>query len=205
LGQLKQDVDQSSNNRCLAQADREAVERERLSYQSQRDALLDGRVLAEIRREYAQLLKEKNLRRRIASLEEERMRLQAGEPCPLCGATEHPYRQTAPAHSDALEGRIDALEKQLSDIECVEQALDQVTIKVQKANERMIEADKALEQINHSVTILAASEQRQQTNIKQLSQRQHQLKMELWTLISNANLDTMLDLDDSATPLLWQT
>src|SRR5699024_10448435 len=90
LGQLKQDVDQSSNNRCLAQADREAVERERLSYQSQRDALLDGQVLAEIRREYAQLLKEKKLRRRIASLEEEGMRLQAGEPWPLWGERDDP-------------------------------------------------------------------------------------------------------------------
>ena len=44
------------------------------------------------------LQKRMELERRIVSLEEERARLIAGEPCPLCGATEHP----AVAHYQTL-------------------------------------------------------------------------------------------------------
>src|SRR5699024_5845885 len=180
--------------RNKAVTDYQAVGRERSQYQSQRDELLDGRVVAEIRREYAQLVQEKNLRQRIASLEEERQRLQAGEPCPLCGATEHPYQQHAPAVPDALDSRIDALDKQLSAIESIGLALDGLQRKVQKADERMIEADKALEKIKQEVTLATVAEQQQQTTIEQLSKQQHEVKIEVWTLVSGADLDAMLRL-----------
>lgn len=47
-----------------------------------------------------------DLEKRIHSLESERTRLEAGQPCPLCGATEHPaviaYQQIQPAESQQL-------------------------------------------------------------------------------------------------------
>lgn len=44
------------------------------------------------------------LERRIVRLEDERRTLRAGEPCPLCGATQHPaisaYQEVSPGHSE---------------------------------------------------------------------------------------------------------
>ncbi|GAB2776808.1 AAA family ATPase [Salinimicrobium soli] len=60
-----------------------------------------------------QLKKEyENLRR---SLEEHRHSLHDGEPCPLCGALEHPYAKDLPAQEDGLQEEIKLTEKELSE------------------------------------------------------------------------------------------
>lgn len=52
-----------------------------------------------------------------ASLESHRAHLEAGEPCPLCGALEHPYAESKPEVEDQLERQLVAAEKEVKSLE----------------------------------------------------------------------------------------
>ena len=70
-------------------------------------AHLQGRLLREYRAEKDNILRELAYHQRIADLEQQRAHLHDGEPCPLCGATEHPYASELPAQPDDLTTRLD--------------------------------------------------------------------------------------------------
>lgn len=84
----------------------------------------DGRVLRELRekdipfsqKEYDLLRDNYLLARRVSDLEEERHRLTAGQPCPLCGSTVHPYAEGAPL-PDLRKEAMGAAEKKLRDLQ----------------------------------------------------------------------------------------
>ena len=70
-------------------------------------------------REITHLEREVALLNRIRDLEGERARLEDGKPCPLCGATEHPYAEgNTPAMNDAESGLKQAKDelKRVSDL-----------------------------------------------------------------------------------------
>ena len=73
-------------------------------------AYLQGRLLREYRAEKDNILRELAYHQRIADLEQQRAHLHDGEPCPLCGATEHPYASELPAQPDDLTTRLEALD-----------------------------------------------------------------------------------------------
>ncbi len=76
------------------------VRSERELLEKERDQLLAGRSRSELRREEEELERRVGLLRRIADLEEERRRLKAGDPCPLCGARDHPFAVDSPELTD---------------------------------------------------------------------------------------------------------
>ena len=85
-------------------------------------AHLAGRLLREYQTEKESILRELAYHRRIADLEQQRAQLHDGEPCPLCGATDHPYAQALPARPDDLNARLAALETYLKQAEQLETA-----------------------------------------------------------------------------------
>lgn len=91
------------------------AERERASAQAEenhaRVAELEGR-LPELDAAHAQAVKSLRAAEAVQDLEGRRVDLVDGEPCPLCGATEHPY-----AHDGAVHSVIAVLRDQVRDAE----------------------------------------------------------------------------------------
>ncbi|MGM0416653.1 MAG: AAA family ATPase [Thermodesulfobacteriota bacterium] len=137
--------------------------------------LLEGRKIAEYRREKDALQRELALLQRIAALEDQRALLQVGEACPLCGATEHPYASgNVPAQNETeaqiaqLETRIETAEALQQEIESLNATLEQVRTQVTRmeteaatlehtrtrAREHREEGEKALTQLRQRCTAL---------------------------------------------------
>lgn len=87
-------------------AEREKEKQKRDNIQEELVQLLDKRLLREYRAEYDALQKEQLLRSKIAKLEDERNKLVDGQPCPLCGALEHPYAAGNIPELDELEQKL---------------------------------------------------------------------------------------------------
>ncbi|MBN2705771.1 MAG: AAA family ATPase [Deltaproteobacteria bacterium] len=79
--------------------------------------LLGERLLREYRGEKDTRLREMAYLAKIAELEDHRARLEDGQPCPLCGATEHPFAKGNIPVPDETEQKIDALTKLISKAE----------------------------------------------------------------------------------------
>ena len=71
--------------------------------------LLGDRFLREYRAEKETLLREMAFLRKIADLEDHRVKLEDGKPCPLCGAVDHPFAERNVPQSDEMEKKIGAL------------------------------------------------------------------------------------------------
>ncbi|MDA3850140.1 MAG: AAA family ATPase [Spirochaetaceae bacterium] len=95
--------------------------------------LLQGKLLRELRSRKEHLQKEQWLLQKIQNLEEQRESLVAGEPCPLCGSTDHPYSNSLPGEDKNPE--IDRLNRRLKNLEELE---DQRKILGQKFEENRL-------------------------------------------------------------------
>ncbi|ABB73512.1 exonuclease SbcC [Nitrosospira multiformis ATCC 25196] len=85
--------------------------------------LLGDRLLREYRAEKETLLREMVFLKKIAELEDHRARLEDGKPCPLCGATEHPFAEGNVPIPDEIERKIGALTELISKAEDHETAI----------------------------------------------------------------------------------
>ncbi len=99
---------------------RQELEKVTKNLQQGKDALrqlLAGRLLREYRTEMETLLREMTLLAKIAELEDHRAKLEDGKPCPLCGATEHPFAEGNVPTPDETEKQIESLKKLISKAE----------------------------------------------------------------------------------------
>ncbi|EGV31152.1 SMC domain protein [Thiorhodococcus drewsii AZ1] len=94
---------------------REALDREHTEVASERAAATEQSAALE--RERQLLETQLTLVRRIQSLEEARTQLADGEPCPLCGATHHPYAEGNIPQGDATAKALDQIRARLKDIQ----------------------------------------------------------------------------------------
>ncbi len=104
--------------------------------------LLAGRLIREYRAEKETLFREMAFLARIADLENYRLKLEDGTPCPLCGAREHPFAEGNIPESDKTEKKIEVLTKLISRAENQEAAIKILEEAENKANRNLIDSEK---------------------------------------------------------------
>ena len=107
-------------------------------------AHLQGRLLREYRAEKDNILRELAYHQRIADLEQQRAHLHDGEPCPLCGATEHPYAHELPAQPDDLTTRLENLEAHIKQAEALVAKRDTAQTALASARDKQQQAENAV-------------------------------------------------------------
>lgn len=104
--------------------------------------LLGDRLLREYRTEKETLLREMAFLTKIAELEDHRTKLEDGKPCPLCGATEHPFAEGNIPVPDETEQKIDDLTTLISEAEVQEAAIKKLEVVENLARNNLTEAEK---------------------------------------------------------------
>ena len=104
--------------------------------------LLGDRLLREYRIEKETLLREMAFLTKIAELEDHRAKLEDGKPCPLCGATEHPFAEGNIPVSDETEQKINDLATLISKAEDQEAAIKKLEETDNQARNNLTDSEK---------------------------------------------------------------
>ena len=139
-------------------------------------AHLQGRLLREYRAEKDNILRELAYHQRIADLEQQRAHLHDGEPCPLCGATEHPYASELPAQPDDLTTRLEALDTHIKQAETLNEQHENAQRALASAREKQQQTENTLalaaEKTRNSAVHAEQHAALQQTHAQTLAARQ---------------------------------
>ncbi|MCD4721642.1 MAG: AAA family ATPase [Desulfobacula sp.] len=138
--------------------------------------LLGDRLLPDYRTEYDGLLREMAYLRKIESLEDERIKLEDGKACPLCGSLHHPFAQGNVPKIDEIEKKINDLYSLIEKAENLENNLKKDESREKKATESLAEADKQFVQTSHKKEDSLANVQRLEKELQTASQRSVELK-----------------------------
>lgn len=132
--------------------------------QADLERLLDGKLLREYRADKEALLREMSLLNQIAELEDQRAHLQDGQPCPLCGAVEHPYAAGNIPAPDVTEQKIASLtsvitqaEEKSENIQRLQNAEQAARDKLQAAKNGMSMADSQRISASKSLDVAVAT------------------------------------------------
>ena len=139
-------------------------------------AHLQGRLLREYRAEKDNILRELAYHQRIADLEQQRVHLHDGEPCPLCGATEHPYASELPAQPDDLTARLETLDTYIKRAETLGEQHENAQRALASAREKQQQTENTLalaaEKARNSAVHAEQHAALQQTHTQTLAARQ---------------------------------
>ena len=128
---------------------------------SKQQISLQAEKQADLERELKLLETQVSLLNKIHSLEQAREQLKDGEPCPLCGANEHPY----------AEGNVPQAGGTSLNLNAVKAKLNAVSQQLVSHQIRIAEDNKTLEQVSQQQQDTALQITQQQKLIKQTSQQ----------------------------------
>lgn len=106
------------------------------------NTLLGDRLLGEYRAEKETLLREMALLARIAELEDLRLKLEDGKPCPLCGAKAHPFAEGNVPVLDETENKVERLSELIQKAENQETIIKKLEAEEKKARKNLTESEK---------------------------------------------------------------
>ena len=105
-------------------------------------SLLGDRLLREYRNEKETLLREMAFITKITELEEYRLKLEDGIPCPLCGSKEHPFAEGNIPEADETEKKIEVLTDLIQRAEKLEMLIKEFEETVKGTFEKLAESEK---------------------------------------------------------------
>lgn len=111
-------------------------------HQARLQSHLKDRSLGDYRTELSALQKEARLVRTIIDLEAERKRLVDGQPCPLCGSTNHPYAEGNLPEMDAIEQAIEQLTDFIAQADAISQQITDQTAQVTNTQHALANAER---------------------------------------------------------------
>ncbi len=132
--------------------------------------LLAGKPLRTWRTERNSLQQILMLQQKIASLEEDRKWLKAGKPCPLCGATEHPYAEGLTPVFDEQEQAIAQLDQLITQAEELSEHLEGIEKKVHQTQTDLAGAARDQQEACHENNTLHDEGLRLEREINQINQ-----------------------------------
>ncbi|TDQ39363.1 AAA family ATPase [Thiopseudomonas denitrificans] len=136
---------QLEQQRVRWRQDQQAVEQATATLsntQEQLAAVLAGRQLEDYETEQRHLWDKRELLARIESLEAQRDSLHDGKPCPLCGATRHPYAHGQVPRLDGLGEQIRAIEEQIKQVRMLQEQCRQHERRLQSLREQFAGTEK---------------------------------------------------------------
>ncbi|MEA3333869.1 MAG: AAA family ATPase [Pseudomonadota bacterium] len=141
--------------------------------------LLGNRHLREYRAKHDALLREMAYLKKIASLEDERLKLEDHKPCPLCGSLHHPFAQGNSPKIDETEKKTNQLSSLIHKAEELESKLQKYESEEKKSGFALAEAEKQLVQIEHKKDESQTNLQRFENELRAASEKQAELKKDL--------------------------
>ena len=118
--------------------------------QKQLQTILGDRLLREYRAEKEALLRELAYLATVAELSDHRAQLQAGQPCPLCGAHQHPFASGNVPEPRAIEHQITTLTQRITQAETLEATIQHQTREQTAAQHAVIDSEKQMTLAAHA-------------------------------------------------------
>ncbi len=137
--------------------------------------LLGDRPLREYRAEHDGLLREMAYLQKIASLEDERSKLEDNKPCPLCGALHHPFAEGNIPEIDETGKKIKKLSTLIRKAEQLESDMKGHESKEKEASSVLAESEKQLLHVSHRQGESRANLLRSEEELKSASRKHDEL------------------------------
>jgi exonuclease SbcC len=155
----------------------------------EKNNLLNGRMLREIRTEKDSKLRELNYIAKINTLEEERKYLEDGKPCPLCGSLTHPFAAGNIPQPTSLEKEIVGLNELIENIEKLEKQIEDIEKKHLTEKEDFNQKQSKLTLLEQEKENITSSLTRTEKNFKILLKNIEESRNKLLENISEFGFD----------------